>query len=101
MALTRLLTSSHRLRIETGRWELPNPPPRHQRLCLVCQKMDDEYHFVMECSVFETIRSQLIPQYYWRRPSMLKLIELINSNDIHLVNKLAEYTKKCFILKQQ
>ena len=100
IALTRLLTSAHRLRIETGRWELPNPPPRHQRLCLVCRKMDDEYHFILECSILQDLRLQLIPRYYWQHPSMHKLLELVNSDNIALLNKLSEFSRKGFTLKQ-
>ena len=100
-ALTRLLTSAHRLRIETGRRELPHPPPRHQRLCLVCRKMDDEYHFILECSVLQDLRVRLIPIYYWKHPSMYKLMDLLNSDNIDILNRLAEFTKRGFALKQQ
>ena len=100
IALTRLVTSTHRLRIETGRWELPNPPPRHQRLCLVCRKMDDEYHFIIECSILQDLRAQLIPRYYWQHPSMYKLIELINTENLTLLKRLSEFARKGFILKQ-
>ena len=101
IALTRLLTSTHRLRIETGRWERPHPPPRHQRLCFACRKMDDEYHFLLECSILQNLRSQLIPRYYWKHPSMYKLLDLINSNNTELLKKLSEFAKRGFALRQR
>ena len=63
--------------------------------------MDNEYHFVFECSVLAPLRSQLIPKYYWRRQSKPTFIYRINTNDNQLIDRLAEYSKKGFILKQR
>ena len=48
-ALTKLRVSSHRLRIETGRYG-SNRIERHERLCEVCTsgQVEDEYHFLFE-----------------------------------------------------
>lgn len=100
IAYSRLLTSSHRLRIETGRWEKPRPTPRHQRLCYICKKLDDEYHFVLECSVLHKIRKELIPRQFWLRPSMAKFISLLHCEDQIVLNKLAEYTRKGLHMRQ-
>jgi hypothetical protein len=74
--LTRLRLSFRRLEIETGRWS------RHRvdignRLCRHCNKLEDEYHFVICCSKYNVVRKRLIPQYYVIKPSMLKFIELL------------------------
>ena len=45
IALNRLIVSSHRLRVETGRWERP-VVQYESRVCHVCHKLDDEYHFL-------------------------------------------------------
>ena len=50
-ALSRLRLSSHRLQIEAGRWVKPVRTPINDRKCLVCDKLEDEYHFVVECSI--------------------------------------------------
>ena len=52
-AFAQLRCSSHRLRIETGRYI---KEPKHNRLCLVCnqQQIEDEYHFF--------INMQLLPK---------------------------------------
>ena len=47
--LTKLVTSSHRLKIETGRWQRPMLP-RENRICVDCVKLNDKYHFPLECS---------------------------------------------------
>ena len=45
IAMTRLRVSSNRLNIEAGRWSRPNRTPREERKCLVCNKLEDKYHF--------------------------------------------------------
>ena len=97
ISLSRLRTSSHRLGIETGRWRRP-VLPREQRKCPRCDKIDDEYHFLLECCILKDLRTQLIPAYYWKRPSMFKCIQLLNSSDKTL-NKLAKYVHRGFMLK--
>ena len=47
MALSRLRTSSHHLAIETGRWRKPISIPYNDRKCIVCDKLDDEYQFII------------------------------------------------------
>ena len=71
IALTRLIASSHRLRVETGRWVRP-PIPRDERLCPICNKQEDEYHIIFECRRFSDLRKKLIPAYYLRNISMFK-----------------------------
>lgn len=44
-SLTRLRLSSHRLKIETGRWHKPISIPVDQRKCENCNELEDEYHF--------------------------------------------------------
>ena len=48
IAISKLRTSSHALAIERGRYTNPKTPV-HERLCHSCKKIEDEYHFVMEC----------------------------------------------------
>ena len=75
-ALSRLRSSSHRLEIETGRWARPNVIPFEERPCTSCHSLEDEFHFVLECSRYKDLRTIYIPDYYRRRPNMLKLDEL-------------------------
>ena len=100
IAYTRLLTSSHRLRVETGRWEKPRPTPRHQRICYICKKLDDEYHFVLECQALQNLRKQLIPREYLVRSCMEKFIKLLNSEDSHIISKTAEFARKGFHMRE-
>ena len=95
-ALTKLLTSSHRLRCETGRWERP-VVPYENRMCLVClDKIGDEFHFLLECPKHQSLRSRLIGRYYWNRPSMLKLQQLLNSTCTNVIRAVAKFVYKAF-----
>ena len=74
---SRLRMSSHRLEIEAGRWARPNSIPIEDRKCRTCNLIKDEYHFVIECSLFREIRSKCIHKYYWKRPACLNLLNLL------------------------
>ena len=94
VALSRLIMSSHSLRIETGRWERP-PIPRQDRMCNVCHKLGDAYHFLLECLSFQELRKRLIPKYYWNRPSMYKCVDLLRSNNKKVLKNLAKFVFRC------
>lgn len=57
--LAQLRTGSHRLRVETGRWERPRLPWQ-ERTCLRCGSgaVDDEHHLVFDCPALEELREQ-------------------------------------------
>ena len=99
IALTRLIVSSHCLRVETGSWERPLVQ-YESRLCHVCHKLDDEYHFLLECDRYAELRARLIPRYYWVRASMYKCIQLLSSNNrktVRLVSKCVFGIPNCSI----
>ena len=48
VAISKLRVSSHALEIERGRYTSPMTPVNEQ-LCHACQKVEDEFHFMMEC----------------------------------------------------
>jgi hypothetical protein len=97
IALTRLICSSHRLPVETGRWERPVIPAEH-RLCNVCNVLGDEFHLLLECSLYTDIRKQLIPRFYWARPSMFKCVLLLQSQNKKLIRNVAKYVYNCLII---
>ena len=58
VSFTRMRLSSHRLRIETGRW---GRVPRHNRLC-ACGLVQDERHVIMACPYTQHLRDMLHKQ---------------------------------------
>ena len=100
VAMSKLRVSSHRLEIETGRWARPNSIPFDQRVCKICRKLEDEYHFILECPIYDEIRNIYIKRYYTNRPNMYKFIELITSKNEKKVRYLGIYISKAFVLRQ-
>ena len=77
-------------------WYLP-VVPYENRMCLVClDKIGDEFHFLLECPRYQSLRSRLIGRYYWNRPSMLKLQQLLNSTCTNVIRAVAKFVYKAF-----
>ena len=98
VALSRLRLCSHILASETGRWHQP-PLPYADRYCPFCGIYEDEYHLVLICPAYEDIRKQLLPKYYWKRPSMLKCSHLFHKE--MLQPKLAKYVFMAFNIRRE
>ena len=92
IALSKLRVSSHRLIVESGRWHKPISIPYNERKCTNCQKIDDEYHFILECSLLTDLRKRYINKKYWLRPNMHKFIALMNTQDALTLRKVASFT---------
>lgn len=95
-SFSKLRMSSHRLEIEAGRWSRPNRTPIDERKCSVCGILEDEYHFVIECRIYQDLRKKYIAPYFWMRPSMFKFVELINSTNSTCIRKLSNYIYQAF-----
>ena len=100
IATSRLRLSSHKLRIETGRYA-PNRIDRNQRKCLLCNKNDieDEYHFVIICPFYDELRKTFIKSYYYRHPSVYKFVELMQSRNFKIVKNLGKFLYKAFSVR--
>ena len=95
-ALTRLISSSHNLKIETGRWHKPRKIPLENRLCVSCNKIEDEYHFILECINYTALRKIYIKKYYWSSPSMFKLTQLFENKNKTIIKNLSIFIFKAF-----
>ena len=99
--LSRLRLSSHRLEVEVGRWVKPNKIPYEDRKCQVCNVLEDEFHFLLECPLNTDLRKIYIHRYYWRHPHMIKVIELISSEHGKPLKYLSVFTHKDFQLRKE
>ena len=90
-AFSKLRMSLHRLAFESGRWVRPTRIPIDERKCSLCQVLEDEYHFVLECNVYAELRYKYIPKHYWKRPSMYKFVELLNTTYMKILRNLSIY----------
>ena len=99
ISLTKIRVSSHRLTIETGRWENPNVIPYNERLCKECNTVEDVYHCVCECSLYVDLRCKYIPAFYRLRPNMFKFIELLRTVNTYTLTRLSTFIFKAFEIR--
>ena len=98
-ALTRFRVSSHRLAVETGRWHKPQPIEINERKCLICNSLEDEFHFIFECPLYSDIRQKYIKKYYWKKPCIPKFTDLLQNNSITTVRKLSMFIYESFNIR--
>ena len=62
--------SSHDLEIERGRYTNID---RSNRMCKLCgEPIEDEYHFLLVCHIYEQIRNECLPYKYTHHPNRNK-----------------------------
>ena len=64
VAMTKLRVSSHRLEIEVGRCARSNRTHIDERKCRYCNKLEDEFHFLLECTLYVELRKKYIKKYF-------------------------------------
>ena len=99
IAMTKLRVASHRLEIEVGRWAKPNRIPIDERKCRFCNKLEDEFHFILECDLYKELREHYIKKYFWNRPNIIKVKELMLSKNKRIISNLALYIEKAFKIR--
>jgi len=101
ICITKLRVSSHRLHIESGRWSKPVVTPVENRTCFFCDKLEDEYHFIMECDLYKDLRDKYIPKFFRTRPSMHKFIQLLQTTNRKVLRNFGTYIFYSFELRKQ
>ena len=89
---------NHRLSVEVGSW---NQIEFSARYCTFCQCLEDEYHFVLQCPRYNVLRKKFIDNALIARPSMLHLIQLLNSESIYVLNRLGIFLKRSFKMPRE
>ena len=85
IAVSRLRLSSHRLKIETGRWARL---PRENRLCS-CGQIQTEQHVLLHCRLTQNLRED-----YPIVKTFRDIGDLFSFKDINIINHLCEYCYK-------
>ena len=85
----RHLNTVQRLR-ERVRYNNTN---RRDRICTLCNSSDieDEFHFILKCPIYNDLRVNYIKNYYYRMPSVFKLVQLLSVNNVKIINNLGKY----------
>ena len=109
ISVSKLRVSSHILYVETGRWRRPHSVPYHERKCHICNVLDeyaldicnlldDEYAFVLECRMLNDLRTKYIPSTYRTRPIMYTLINLFTCTNKNTVGNIGIFINKVFVI---
>ena len=104
-ATAQFRTSSHQLKIETGRHQ---NIPAEQRLCDYCNSsdIDDEVHMLIKCEYHDIERRS----FFSSLPSIMqsdiisdsnRFRSVMTSKDKEIVYKLAYFIHKCFQKRKQ
>ena len=75
----------------------PNAIPDNERKCSTCNVKEDEYHFVLVCSMYNDLRTVYIPVYYRRRSNMQQFVELNENEDVN--KKLCVFVHKACVIR--
>jgi hypothetical protein len=59
----------------------------------------DEYHFVLACPLYSDLRSKFIKPYYYKKPSVFKLIHLFIAENLKAMYNLGKYLSLATIKK--
>ncbi|XP_033746730.1 uncharacterized protein LOC117331881 [Pecten maximus] len=88
--IARLRLSAHKLNIESGRYVSID---RSKRVCTLCNLNDieDEFHFVLVCTRYSDLRQKYLKYYYKNNPSVYKLTQLLNTNNVKDLCNLGKY----------
>ena len=88
-SIAKIRLSSHNLSIETGRY---SNTCKASRCCFSCADcVEDEYHFILVCPVYANFRRKYIKEYYYKRPSMFKLVQLFNTENYITMSNLGKF----------
>lgn len=95
--IAKIRLSSHNLAVEVGRYRKVD---KHNRFCFYCKDcIEDEYHFILQCPLYKLIRVKYIKPYYWQKPSMFKLIQLLSVNNVKELCNFGMFLRKSFSLR--
>ena len=97
--IARLRTSTHKLAIETGRYQRP-VVPSNERLCKICNmgQVEDEVHFITKCTAYSKHREVLLSEMnltnYNKSPEE-KFIKIMKTSKDTEVIALGRYILAC------
>ena len=103
--LARFRTSSHKLRIEYGRYTVPKTPIA-ERLCTQCSlnAVEDECHFLMICPKYVAQRARITKHLNSNKniasqTYMSKFNWILSNEDPVICKDIACFTTECFALR--
>ena len=105
-AMTKLRSSSHTLEIERGRYTKPKTDIS-ERLCPLCNSVEDEIHFLVNCKLYEAERlhffSKLMTKIrnFSELDDVEKFILFMSSEDNQIVTWTGKFIDKSFNIQSR
>ena len=67
--------------------------PRHLRLCSFCnlRRVEDEFHFLLECPFYSELRISFLPRYFFSPTTSRKFITLLNTENKNLLYRMSKF----------
>ena len=105
--LTKLRVSAHSLLIEKGRYFRPKLEYKN-RLCIQCNNVEDEEHFLLFCNKFSNLRLQLFQNLNMEKPndlcpqshsSTVIIDKLVNPNCIDNTKHVCSFISSSLVLR--
>ena len=98
----RFRSSSHNLAIETGRYTRPKTPI-DDRKCIHCNlnQVEDEQHFLLECSLYDNERTKLLQVIRQTKPNIdhetthNKFCIIMSLKEVEIIKELGKYITDC------
>ena len=78
IAISKIRLSSHLFFVERGRWG-QRKIERRDRLCQFCNCIEDEFHVLLFCPMFNNAREGLLPEFLRKDKNMVNFLRFINS----------------------
>ena len=96
--LSKFRLSSHLLNIETGRHDNID---RGQRICKCCnmKNIESEYHFLLVCPLYSSLRKKHLSNYYCHWPNIQKFCTLMSTTNNKTMYKLSKFLYSAFKLR--
>ena len=63
--------------------------------------IENEYHFVLVCPAFRSLRLQFLPKYYCSLPTNRKLLFLLQASSKSLTKQLCKFLNAAWKLRSQ
>ena len=99
--LSSFRISAHRLHIERGRYTRPRTRVE-DRLCSVCNKIEDQFHFMFECEKYRVYHNNLIEAF--KESNLIlsdcnreKLVILLQTTNIFILKAIGNYLEQCHV----
>ena len=92
--IIKFRTANHRLPIEIYSWQITYKE-RNKRVCTMCNSGDigDEFHYLLICPMFHEARVKFIAKYFYKKPSVFKFLQLINTEVRSELTNLSKFLK--------